>query len=57
MDERRIKEAENNIRSYLSEGLIKKTEFRKEIFDTFVRNHKESLGLAKKIFESKDSDL
>lgn len=57
MDERRIKEAENNIRSYLSEGLIKKAEFREEIFDTFVRNHKESLGLAKKTFESKDSDL
>ncbi len=47
LDEKRIKEAENNIRSYLEEGLLTKIrEYNINIINTFKRNSEESLKIA-----------
>lgn len=48
LSKERIKEAENNIKMYLSDNLIKKEIFKKIVFDTYMRNHRESLIIAKK---------
>src|SRR3989344_3033739 len=53
----RIKEAEKNVKSYLSEGLIRKAEFRDIVFQTYLRNHRESLLVARKLFNEKLSNL
>lgn len=42
LNEKRIEEAETNFRTYLEEGLIRKEKFRKEVFNTYLRNYKES---------------
>lgn len=52
-----IKKAENNIRSYFSDGLIKKEKLRDIVFKTYMRNHRESLLLARKLFDEKLSNL
>ncbi|MDP2908169.1 MAG: hypothetical protein Q8O03_09640 [Nanoarchaeota archaeon] len=57
LSKERIKEAENNVRSYLAEGLIKKEPFRNIVFDTYMRNHRESLIVAKKLFSENLSNL
>lgn len=58
LDEKRIKEAESNVRGYLQEGLIRKYElFRDEILDTYKRNYRESLDVAQKISEQNLSNL
>jgi len=53
----RIKEAENNVRSYLDEGLLKKEKFQNIIFETYMRNHRESLIVARKLFNESLSNL
>lgn len=53
----RIREAENNVKSYLSDGLIKKEQFRKIVFETYLRNHRESLIVARRLFEENLSNL
>ena len=53
----RIKEAENNVKSYLEEGLLKKASMNKQVMDIFLRNAKESLRVAEEIHEQKISDL
>ena len=45
LNEKRIKEAETNFKVYLADGLIKQENLRKEVFDTYMRNYKESLNL------------
>ena len=35
LSEKRIREAESNFKIYLEEGLIRKENFRKEIFETY----------------------
>lgn len=58
LNEKRIKEAESNIRGYLQEGLIKKYPlFRKEILETYERNYQESLDVAQIIAEKNLSPL
>ncbi len=57
LSEERIKEAKDNVKSYLSEELIKKELFRKIVFETYMRNHRESLLVAKKLFEENLSNL
>ena len=58
LNEKRIKEAESNIRGYLQEGLIKKhAVFRKEILETYERNYQESLDIAQMIAEKSLSNL
>lgn len=53
----RIKEAESNVRSYLSEGLIKQVSPNQKIIDLFLKNSKESLIVAEEISQKNISDL
>lgn len=57
LSELRISEAEKNVKSYLADGLIKKELFRKVVFDTYLRNHRESLIVARKLFNDNLSNL
>jgi uncharacterized protein (UPF0332 family) len=57
LNETRIKEAQSNIRQYLSEGLLKKTQPNKQIIDIFIKNAKESLRAAETINKEGFSDL
>jgi len=58
MDEKRIKQAESNFKNYLEEGKIKKiSHFNKLIYDTYLRNAKESLNSANQLFQNKTSSL
>ncbi|MBS3107332.1 hypothetical protein J4468_00270 [Candidatus Woesearchaeota archaeon] len=57
LSEERIKEATNNLIKCHSEGLIRKEEFRQIVFDTYSRNHNESLKLAERIFKENLSNL
>jgi uncharacterized protein (UPF0332 family) len=57
LSEKRIKEAETNVKSYLKEGLIKKTEFNQNIFNILKRNAQESLNVANFLNENNKSSL
>jgi uncharacterized protein (UPF0332 family) len=57
LDTKRIKEADSSVRSYLSEGLLKKTEFNSNIIRILTNNGKESLKVAESIFNDNLSDL
>lgn len=57
LSKEKIKEAEDNVRSYLQDSLITKEPFRKIVYDTFLRNHRESAIIARKIFEEGASNL
>ena len=58
LDENRIKEAQNNINQYIQDSLIWKIKsFRKEILDTYIRNYKESLDVAKRLLDKNISNL
>ena len=57
MDEKRIKKAEENFRSYLNNGLIKKAVFENIVFRTYIKNALESLKVADEIFKNKTSSL
>ncbi|MCK5023949.1 MAG: hypothetical protein KAS04_07265 [Candidatus Aenigmarchaeota archaeon] len=57
LGEKRVKEAENNVREYLKEGLLKKQEFEEIVFSVLRKNAKESLDLANFIHNEGKSDL
>ncbi len=57
LDEKRVKEAENNVRSYFGEGLLKKANADKKIIAIFLQNAKESLIVAEEINQKGLSDL
>jgi len=57
LSEKRIREAESNFKRYLEEGLIRKENFRKEIFETYFKNYKESITLLNFIDKSRISFL
>jgi uncharacterized protein (UPF0332 family) len=57
LNEQRIKEAEQNVKSYLEEGLLKKERFKKEIYAIFLKNAQESLDIAEFLFQHNKSDL
>mgnify|MGYP001602379603 CR=1 FL=1 len=57
MDEKRIKQAEINFKNYLNEGKIKRTGFDNLIYETYLRNARESLNAANHLFENKTSSL
>ena len=58
MDDERIKKAENNFKNYLRDGIIKKINlFSKLIYETYLRNARESLSVANQLFQSKTSSL
>lgn len=57
LDERKIKEAKDNVISYLEEGLIRKTNFDKNIMNVLLRNARESLRVAEDVSRANVSDL
>ncbi|HLC46480.1 MAG TPA: hypothetical protein VJI75_01940, partial [Candidatus Nanoarchaeia archaeon] len=52
-----VTKSESNMRSYLSDGLVKKEPFKQIVYDTLMRNHKESLQLADELFSERRSTL
>jgi uncharacterized protein (UPF0332 family) len=57
LSEKRIKEAETNVRAYLNEGLLRKSSSDDKIIALFINNAKESLIVADEIFKKEISDL
>ena len=58
MDEKRINLAEKNFGNYLSDGKIKKIDRSNElIYNTYLRNARESLNVANQLFQNKTSSL
>lgn len=57
LNEQRIKEAEQNVRGYLQEGMLKKEAFNNSIYNVLYRNARESLELADFLLRQKKSDL
>jgi len=57
LSKERIKEAEYNVKQYLREGLLKKTEADTRVADVLLRNSRESVELARITHEKKISDL
>ena len=57
LDDKRLKEAEKNVREYLNEELIAKEPFKSVVFDTFIKNHEESIALAEHIHSNNLSQL
>ena len=55
--DKRIKEAESNVKSYLEEGLLKKTAINKQIMNILLRNAKESLRVAEEVHQKNFSEL
>ena len=57
LDKKRIQEAEDGVRSYLSEGLLRKAATDKQVMDILLRNAKESLRVAEEIHLMNLSEL
>lgn len=58
MDEKRIKQAEDNFRIYLQEGKIRKISKQNTlIYETYLKNARESLNVANQLFQNKTSSL
>ena len=57
LDEKRIKEAESNVKTYLTGGLLKKTGFDQNIFQILRKNAQESLDIANFLHKNKKSSL
>ena len=57
LDKDRIKKAQDNARSYLEEGLLKKTTANKQVMKIFLRNSKESLRVAEEVYQKDLSEL
>lgn len=57
LNEKRIKEAEMNVKTYLKEGLLKKSEFDLKIFNILRNNALESLSIANFLHKNKKSSL
>ncbi|MFT4311374.1 MAG: HEPN domain-containing protein [Candidatus Woesearchaeota archaeon] len=58
MDESRIKQAQTNFSNYLADGKIKKTvEFENIIYNTYIKNAKESLNSANQLMKNNTSTL
>src|SRR3989344_4099680 len=57
LDKNRITQAEDNVKAYLAEGLLKKTAANKQIIDILLKNAKESLKVANEISQNNSSEL
>ena len=57
LNEKRIKEAQSNVKSYLSEGLLDKQQFQQDIFKILLNNANESLDTADFLFKNNKSRL
>jgi uncharacterized protein (UPF0332 family) len=57
LDKKKVEVAKNNVRSYLKEGLLRKTEMNKQVMNILLRNGKESLRVAEETRQKNLSDL
>jgi len=57
LSEKRIKEAEANVRRYLSEGLIKKEQYNSIVFTVLTNNSNESIETATFLSTNRKSNL
>jgi len=57
LDEKRIKEAEGNVRSYLEEGLLRKAAVNRQVMNILLGNAKESLRVAEEVQQKNLSEL
>ncbi len=57
LNEKRIKEAESGVKSYLSEGLLKKESFNSIVFNILMANSNESIETATFLSNNKKSNL
>ncbi len=57
LSDERIDEAKNNVKSYLQESLMEKKDFKSLVFETYMRNHRESLDVAKELHKQGLSNL
>lgn len=57
LSEKRVKEAEANVRTYLDEGLLRKSEFHPRVFTILRKNSQESLEIANFLHKNKKSGL
>lgn len=57
LDEKRILEAKANVKTYLAEQFLVKTSFKPIIFETYLRNHRESLDVAENLYQTGSSHL
>jgi hypothetical protein len=57
LDKKRIKEAEQNVKNYINDGLLKKSFFKEIVFSVLRNNAKESLNVAELLAKEESSDL
>ncbi|GAA5818630.1 MAG: conserved hypothetical protein [Methanobrevibacter sp. CfCl-M3] len=57
ISEKTIENAKNNVKRYLKEGLLQKTEINDFIIETYIDRSEESLEIARDIYNSNKSDL
>lgn len=57
LDKKRIEEAQKNVKSYLADGLLKKTATTKDMIAILTQNAKESLKAADELYQNRTSDL
>lgn len=57
LDSKRIKEAEQNVRNYLDSGLLKKQDFKIQIYNILLENSKDSFETSNFLFQNDKSDL
>src|SRR3989339_2070019 len=57
LTDKRIKEAESNVKSYIEDGLLKKAVMDKQVINILLRNAKESLRVADEVYKQNLSEL
>jgi len=57
LDKKRIQEAQANVKTYLDEGLLKRTITNQNVRDILIRNSEESISVAKLLFDENLSPL
>ena len=58
MDEKRVRQAESNFNTYLQDGKIRKiSKVNPLVYETYLRNARESLNVANQLFQDKTSSL
>ncbi len=57
LTDKRIKEAKDNVGTYLSDGLLSKTKFDGQVFDILEKNANESLSVAELLYNGRHSWL
>lgn len=57
LDQKRVKEAETNVKSYLSERLLSRQDFQEGVFNILIKNANESLDTANFLYTNNKSKL